>query len=304
MSRTASCLLSALLLGAPLPASGAPDEIFTVIRERGAEANAAFSAGDFASAAKLYEAVEALLETVDGREKELAIVRFNLGRCHDELGRPVAAIEAYRRSLDGPLDRTLAGRIRERVEALEAEALGRILVLCDAAEATISVVGRDERGVCGHTFTGISPGPHVVLARTPDGREDRAPAEVMAGVTHEVRVLGGGGGVNWLGWSLAGGAIAALGAGVGFNISAQSSLDEGNRLDRLYQTNRDDATRVARDEADDEAATHGTVSYVLFGVGAGLAVGAAWAFIAGGDDDATALVPLVGPDGLGVVGRF
>ena len=45
-----------------------------------------------------------------------------------------------------------------------------------------------EREVHRHTFVGVAPGPHVVLARSPDGREQRVPAEVVAGATSEVTV--------------------------------------------------------------------------------------------------------------------
>lgn len=305
MSRTASLLLT-LALAAPPSMAVASDEVFTVIRDKGAAANAAFSKGDFASAAELYAAVEALLKTVEGRDKELAIVRFNLGRCYDELGRSVEALDAYRRSLEGPLDGSFTGPIRDRVRELESEALGRITVTCDVPEATVEVVGMDARGACGHTFLGVTPGPHVVVARRPDGRTQQAPAEVVAGATIEVRVLAAepSGSVDVLAWSLTGGAVLVLGGGVVLNLAARDARDQADRLDALYQANGDDATRAARDEEDENTRTYGTASYVLLGVGAGLAAGAAWAWLSGSDDDGMAMMPWVGPDGLGVVGRF
>lgn len=306
MSRYA--LLALILALATPPASAqAAEEVYTVIRDQGAAANAAFSKGDFATAAKLYESVEKLLETVDGRDKELAIVRFNLGRCYDELGQKVDALEAYRRSLEGPLGAQLTGPIRERVRELESDALGRILVRCDLPEATVEVVGIGERERCGHTFTGIAPGPHVVLARGPDGREQRAPAEVVAGATVEVRVLAPDpdGPVNVLAWSLTGGAALVLVGGLAFNIGARAAVEDGNRFDELSNGGTDQNFVDARDESYDQARTYRTASYIMFGVGAGLAAGAAWAWIAGpGEPDGMAVTPWIGPDGLGLVGQF
>lgn len=306
MSRFA-CLALTLALTTPPITASATEEVYTVIRDQGAAANAAFSKGDFATAAKLYEAVEKLLETVEGRDRELAIVRFNLGRCYDELGQKVDALEAYRRSLEGPLSDQLAGPIRERVRELENDALGRILVRCDVPEATVEVVGRDGREACGHTFIGIAPGPHVVLARGPDGREQRAPAEVVAGTTVEVRVLAPDpdGPINVLAWSLTGGAVLVLAGGVAFNLAARDSVSRGNEYDRLSEGGTAQNFVDARDDSYELARTYRAASYVSFGVGAALAAGATWAWIAGGDDeDGMALTPWIGPDGLGLVGRF
>lgn len=311
MSRTASLALIAALAASPMPAS-ASEEVYTVIRDQGAAANAAFSAGNYRDAAQLYASVEGLLQTVDGREKELAIVRFNLGRCYDELGRSVEALQAYRRSLEGPLDAQLADPIRERVRALESEALGRILVRCASPTpgTTVEIVGQGEREGCGHTFVGVAPGPHVVLARSPDGREQRVPAEVVAGATSEVTVLAvdRDDGANVLAWSLTGGAVLVLGGGLALNLAGFDALDEADALTAQIADasgpEKQDLV-VERDAADDRARTYAAASYALFAVGGLLAGGAVWAWIAGGGDDATAAVtPWVGPSGVGLVGHF
>lgn len=310
MSRTASLALIAALCTPPMTAS-ASDEVYTVIRDQGAAANAAFSAGDYQNAARLYESVEGLLQTVEGRDKELAIVRFNLGRCYDELGQSVQALEAYRRSLEGPLDAQLADPIRERVRALESEALGRIVVRCAAPGegTTVEIVGQGAREACGHMFAGLAPGPHVVLARTPDGREQRLPAEVVAGATSEVTVRAPetDDGVDVLAWSLTGGAVLVLGGGLALNLAGFDALDEADALTAQIDeaTGQEKQDLIAeRDAADDRARTYGAASYALFAVGGLLAAGATWAWLADDDDEAVALTPWVGPSGLGLVGRF
>ncbi len=308
MSRFAPLAL-ALALAAPPVTASATDEVYTVIREQGAAANTAFSQGDFATAAQLYEAVEKLLQTVEGRDKELAIVRFNLGRCYDELGQKVDALEAYRRSLTGPLAAQLADPIRERVRELESAALGRILVLCDVQGATVALVGGDEQAGCNHTFTGVAPGPHVILARSPDGREQRAPAEVVKGATVEVRVLTPEpeGPVNVLAWSLTGGAALSFAGWLGLYLGAEAAVEDGVRFGNL--ATRDDGTfdqkfLDAQKESYDQAETLATASYVALGLGVALAAGATWAWLADDGDPSLAVTPWIGPDGLGIVGRF
>lgn len=308
MSRIASIAIAfSLLVGLAPPTASAneTEEIYTVIRNKGAAANDAFSAGDFETASREYAAVEGLLETIDGRKKELAIVRFNLGRCFDELGQPVKAIEAYRRSITGPIDPKLAGPIKERIATLEAESMGTIIVNCEVPDAQIRVAGHDTEGPCGYRFV-IAPGPHVVVGTTPGGVEQRAGVEVVSGRVHQVALFAPepAGSINIPAWSLSAGALAALGVGIAFNIDARDSIEEGSRLEALYLENEDPATREAMIEADDEAESKAAVSYVLFGVGGALAAGAVYFFIAEPGDDQTAWMPVVGPSGVGVVGTF
>ena len=133
----------AVCLGGGLPAARAADPTQTVVRTKGAQAAAAFKAGDFAEALTLYQAVEPLMATMEGREAELATLRFNIARCYDELKRPVEAVAAYRRALEGLEDAALVARIEARVATLEAESLGIIEVRCAAPGAVGYITQHD-----------------------------------------------------------------------------------------------------------------------------------------------------------------
>ena len=52
------------------------------------------------------------------------MLRFNLGRCLEELGRPREAISAFERYLDTPDSETARARATERIAALEEEQTG------------------------------------------------------------------------------------------------------------------------------------------------------------------------------------
>lgn len=305
MNRTATALIT-LLLTAPAARAEADDAKAAVIREEGQKAQAAFATGDFATAARLYEWIEPLLATLPGRERELAIVRFNLGRCYDELGRRVEAIRAYRESVAGPLDAAMRGPTRDRLRVLEAEALGALEVRCAVAGARVEVVGQPGEGGCGHRFEGLVPGPYVVAARTAGGERVTMPAEVVAGRAAVVElfrpVAAVEGPDRTFAWVLSGAAVAALGGGVVFNVLARGDLEDGEAAYESWQAERIPAHRDATLDADEAAQRNATISYTLFGVGGALGLAAAWAWIDGGD--APTVTPTVAPGAVGLGGRF
>jgi hypothetical protein len=192
----ARLVLTALLLTPPALTLSAParaeidDTKAAVIRDEGQKAQAAFVAGDYATAARLYESIEPLLATLPARERELAIVRFNLGRSYDELGRRIDAIRAYRASVAGPLDEAMRGPIRARLALIEAEALGALEVRCAVAGARVELVGHPGGGGCGHRFEALTPGPYVVAVQTRGGKRVTVPAEVVAGRSESVAAFG------------------------------------------------------------------------------------------------------------------
>lgn len=307
MNRTALAITLTALLAAPAAHAQSDDAKAAVIREEGQKAQAAFAAGDYATAARLYEWIEPLLATLPGRERELAIVRFNLGRCYDELGRRVEAIRAYRESVAGPLDAAMRGPTRDRLRVLEAEALGALEVRCAVAGAQVEVVGQPGGGGCGHRFEGLVPGPYVVAARTAGGERVTMPAEVVAGRASVVELFrpvaaAVDGPDRTFAWVLSGAALAAVGGGVVFNVLARGDLDDGDAAYAAWQANRTPAHRDATLDADEAAQQNATISYTLFGVGGALALAAAWAWI--DDGDAPTVTPTLAPGAVGLGGRF
>lgn len=301
-------LLALPVLSLPGPARAEIDDTkAAVIRDEGQKAQAAFVAGDYAMAARLYESIEPLLATLPGRERELAIVRFNLGRSYDELGRRIDAIRAYRASVAGPLDEAMRGPIRARLALIEAEALGTLEVRCTVPGARVELVGHPGGGGCGHRFEALTPGPYVVAAQAPGGARVTVPAEVVAGRSEAVAVWGAsevaGEADRTFAWVLSGAAVASLGAGVVFNVLARGDRDDADAAFAAWEAERTPVNRRRTLDADEATQRNATLSYTFLGVGAALGLAAAWVWFDGGDD-AVALTPLVTPGAVGVGGWF
>ncbi|MCB9534677.1 MAG: tetratricopeptide repeat protein [Myxococcales bacterium] len=307
----------AVCLGGGLPAARAADPTQTVVRTKGAQAAAAFKAGDFAEALTLYQAVEPLMATMEGREAELATLRFNIARCYDELKRPVEAVAAYRRALEGLEDAALVARIEARVATLEAESLGIIEVRCAAPGAVVTLIGQGPPGDCGDRFERLAPGPYTVEGRGPSGRLDQRVVRVGPGEVVTVRLelaapvetpppAPPAAPDRTLAIALTAGAGALLVGGVTFNLLARGAVEDGDAAYARYRRATDDvaaaAARQDAADADDRAGRDAAISYALFGTGAALAAGAVWAWL---DDDAPSTVtPAVVPGGVGLNGRF
>lgn len=310
MMRTGLALVAPLALAAaPTAPLAAPsdDAIAAVIREEGQRAQNAFIEKDFATAVTLYERIEPLLATLPERDKELAIVRFNLARCYDELARPVEAIDAYNKALTGPLGAELTTRVRERVGILQAQALGSLTVACAVPDARVELVGHADQGPCGHRFERLAPGPYVVAITVGDRRTTH-PAEITAGGAARVEPFAAAaapstGADRTFAWILTGSAAAALATGVAFNVLARSDAEDGDAAFAAWQLDMTPANRQRALDADDAAQTKATVSYTLLGVGGALGLAAAWVWL-DSDDEQTALTPLVAPGGVGLAGRF
>lgn len=326
MRRTAIMLAAALTGFTPAAAQTDQDAArAAIIREDGARAREAFAGGDFDTAAKLYTSIEISLQALEGRERELSIVQFNLGRCYDELGRAAQAIQAYERSITGPLDAALRQRIQDRIDALRAGALGRLEVKCDVDGARVSIKGRAESGACGRIFAGLNPGAYVVVGRHPDGRKAQSTVEVVAGESATVTLFvpgtmadpdpgretpGGSDTLSYVAWGLTGGAALSLAIGGGYTLAALDRIEakeaaeararplpEGDPVREMEAAAADAAYNAALDRID--------TSYIFYGLGGALAAGAVAVWIIDGvNDDQTALVPLIGPNAIGIGGIF
>lgn len=305
-----------LCLAGTTPPARAAAPTQTVVRTKGAQAAAAFKAGDFEQALTLYRAVEPLMATLKGRETELATLRFNIARCYDELKRPVEAVAAYRRALEGLEDAALRARIEARVATLEAESLGTIEVRCDAPGAVVLLLGHGPAGDCGDRFERLPPGPYTVEGRGVTGRLDQRVVRVGPGEVVTVRLelaavvettpSPPAAPDRTLAIALTAGAGALLVGGVTFNLLARGAVDDGDTAYARYRAATDAAAEAAARQdamdADDRAGRDAVISYALFGTGVAVAAGAVWAWLA--DDAPSAVTPAVVPGGVGLGGRF
>ncbi len=145
------------------------------------------------------------------------------------------------------------GQFLERADRGDARLQGAIAD-AHAGQAALSRLCAGQRAV------EVAPAPPPAQTTT----EARSPDHVLA-------------------WSLTGGAVAVLGAGVAFNLLARGSLEERDATYKRFQAATNDAD-AARYEAEtrgheDDASTRATVSYVLLGTGAALAGAATWAWL-------------------------
>lgn len=96
---------------------------------------------------------------------------------------------------------------------------------------------------------------------------------------------GGSDGRAIAGWSLLGGGVAMIGAGVGLNMWALSAQDELDRLSAPVDGMTDAEREAAFKSAESDRNTRALTAYVLYGLGGGAAVTGAVLLLTGGDDE-------------------
>lgn len=294
-----------VLLAGAARAAQAPEKR---VRQIGQEAGQAFSAGDYERALVAYDEVAGLLQQLEGRDVELAYVRYNIARCHDELGHGAAALEAYERVDVDRLPPEYADEVDRRVADLERRLYGTLVVDCGAhpdARVELPDLGLAPQG-CAWPWRRLPPGQHRLVATAPDGVRVELSVGVLAGVEGVARVpwldavAPAEGGGRALAWGLTGGTVAALIAGGVFNVLARDDVRDGDgALDRQRvapSPEKYDAAVRDTAAAYDRAEERAVVSYVLFGTGALLGAGALWAWLAG---DGPAPEAATGTLGLG-----
>ncbi len=288
---------------------GAPSGATTsakLVRELGSRAQKAFVAGDFERALADYSALEPLLETWKGRERETAIARFNLARCLDELNRGAEAITAYERSLKQGLSDTIIAQVKTRIATLEKTALGTLEVRCDALDAVVTVAGVKRSGACNEYWRKLKPGTYQVVARGLYGDVAEGQVSVLAGRSVVLDLTGAistGNPRRPLAWGLTAGAGALLAGGLVFNVLARSDADDAESFEsRGQNASGADRGRFGRqaNEAIDAAETNATTSYLLLGAGIAVGAGAIWAWM----NDGQVVATQVSPTGALVEVRF
>ena len=143
-----------------------------------------FRAGDFARALTDFEEAATLVERGQGDEALLPVLRFNLGRCLEELGHPREAIDAFERYLETPDSETARARATDRITALESRYFARLQLDCAPKNAKILLAGKPA-GACGQPLKRLAPGPVEVTVVAPAGPSVTANYTLQAGVeTH------------------------------------------------------------------------------------------------------------------------
>lgn len=89
----------------------------------------------YAEALLEFERAEALVTVVETR----AVLRYNIARCHEELGRPVAAWFDFKRYLELPDSPEAQSKALARLQSIEAAHLGRLRVRTEPEDAACHV---------------------------------------------------------------------------------------------------------------------------------------------------------------------
>lgn len=226
-----------------------------------------FRRGDFASALAALALAEPI--ALAANDPGLATIRFNIARCHEELGRPEDALAAYERYLGTPDDPHRKERAWNALRALEARVYGGLAIGCRPVDARIGIPGLvDPPRPCPLAADRVRPGRYELQVEAPGHLPMRRALEVAAGAPTPVEIVlvaetatvdapSAAPKHDVWPWIALGTSVLAAGAGVGFTLSALDARDEAESLPPT--TRRSDAvTRFERDE---------TLSWVGYGLG-------------------------------------
>ncbi len=118
-----------------------------------------FQGKDYAGALAEFRRAEPLI----AEDTVRAVLRYNIARCLEELGRWEEAIAAFERYLARPDDRNTARKARRKLRALRRKYLGVLKVSCEPPDAKIRVRGRETMAKpCPGIFDGVEPGSYTV----------------------------------------------------------------------------------------------------------------------------------------------
>ncbi len=299
-----------------------------------AEAKDAMRAGDCATAAPAFSAFADAIEADAARTEEQLTARFLAGVCYERLDQLQDAADALRAVVYGDAPPALIEKAEPLLLGIEPLLPVAVTFVCEEDDVTITLAAfPDEARGCAEPWS-LPSGNYRGAASASDGREVPLLVTVTPGVPEEVVVLlpaASGETRNTiveeappppppddgrtLEWVLTSGAVAALGAGVAFNVVARSAVERGDeaygryeRARAVYDVAGAAAARVEVEDARDDADSAAITSYVFLGTGAALAGVATWLWLAEptvsteGEARAVRLVPTL--DGIGIVGRW
>jgi len=253
------------------------------------------------------------------------VVLFNIGACLKELQRYPEALDAFQRYLSEG-----GANVRPEKRAQAEEAIAGLAAFVTHVRVVTSVEGAEI--LVNDEFRGTSPlaeplvlgaGHYVVVARADGFHEAREEFDAVGGQDSEIELtlelLEGGAPVptpppptesepwynDWAGWASAGVGIVAVGVGSYFLWAASDNESQRDAADDLS---------VAHG-FDNDAQTDWVVGGILVGVGgAALITGAVLLAITSDGEEpppadterttGVALMPFVGPAGLGIAGTF
>jgi len=297
----AGCLAAAAPLVAPAQPKETREQRDTRLKKAQAYldlATSLFRDKDFAGALKELQRAEPLLDGSD----ILPLVRFNIARCYEELGRPADAVRAYQRylTLSEEADRR-RDRARDAIKLLEPKALGVLQVQCAQPGTVLRIEDLEQpTRPCPVKIEGVLGGDYPTVATADGFRELRQTISVQPGktTTHrfdltpvadptltEVRTTTRSTeGRSALPWIVIGAGAGAAVTGAIFHTMAVDSLGELN-----------DTPVESPGYASLESEYEGQrlTTYVTYGVGAAL-IGAGVFLLLRDDSDPadTAFVPL------------
>lgn len=252
---------------------------------------------DYAGALKELQRAEPLLEGSD----ILPLVRFNIARCYEELGRPADAVRAYQRylTLSEEADRR-RDRAREAIKDLEPKAVGVLQVDCMQPGTVLRIEGLEQPNrPCPLRVEGVLGGPYPAVATADGFRESRQTINVRPGqvtlhrfdltpvadptLTEVSTTTRSTEGRSALPWIIIGAGAGAAVTGAIFHTMALDSLDELNGTP---------VESAGYDSLQSEYEGQRLTTYVTYGVGAAL-IGAGVYLLLRDDDPAdSAFVPL------------
>ena len=247
------------------------------------------------------------------------LVRFNIARCHEELGQLGDAVRAYERYLDlNDPDETRRGRAATAAVQLRARAEGQLTVTCSAPGARVSVAGLlPEGGLCPVELDGVLAGSYAVTVEaegfTPETRTvEVRPGEVAAVVVDSKPIVAEGPGLadtpppeassgSWVPWALMGaGAASALTGGILHAGAEPACVDQQVEVTVNGEFSHYE-TECLPPVGDSAQAEVPTAAYAAYGVGGALIIaGVVWLLL----DDGPSEQAFLAPTTHGVMVRF
>jgi len=284
---TATPILFVLLL-TTTPVAWAQQPSVSEGQERVNAAVELYTKGDYEGALRELRAAEAIAAEVN--PEALPLIRFNIAKCLEALGRYQEALQAYEAYDKLPDDPRRKQRAFEAVKGLRKKVFGTLAVACDPAGSVVEIKGVTEGSPsCPWRSESVPPGSYALKVTHPGYLEEVRLVEVASGTAQSVQValerdpsagpVGVAGSAPREPFRLRAGptiltaiGVGAIAAGVGFNVSAANNRDAAE----------DPLNFLERNELADAFERDRALAITSYAVGgAALITGVVW-FIAGG----------------------
>jgi hypothetical protein len=170
MTTTTIVLLALLAQAAP----AAPLQDKAKAKALLGEGSSLYEKGDYTGALEKFHAAYAAYSSPK--------IWFNIGQANRDLGRPVDALEAFQKFLDGVPDAAPEDKADAQASVVELQKrLGRLTIVCETTGAEISVDGKPVGVAPLAKPIWVVPGPHQVLASKQGAPLALGSAEATAG---------------------------------------------------------------------------------------------------------------------------